>query len=140
MKKVRLYIKRNMTHTAPTEVPAWEVAILNALHGRDNIERVCEVECDVPIPSVLAEAERLTARYGINEADGIPHFVKIYGAEDVGLDRLAEAMAKVVGEEGIVMVHEEDEYVDPFANPPNAVAKGAKGKAGRKGQEATAAT
>jgi hypothetical protein len=97
MKKVRCYINRNLTHSAPVEVPPWELEILRAVHGADKIELLGQVSVDCEVPYVDVEAERLTKRFGEVEATGVPWFVQVFGAEERGIRALADSIERSTG-------------------------------------------
>lgn len=68
-KTVSVDIRRSEMTTIHTTVPAWEVPILVALHGRGQVTPVGEGTKDAEVPNTETEFERLKARYGRERRD-----------------------------------------------------------------------
>lgn len=121
MKKVRAYIKLNLTHIAPVEVPPWELQILTAIHGKEKIEVIGQVEVDCEVPYLDAEVDRLTKRFGVVEESGVPWFNQVFGHEERGARALAEEIERATGK------HPEDrpegELISEFENFEDVTAK-----------------
>lgn len=121
MKKVRCYVTRNLTHTAPVEVPPWELQILVAIHGKEKVKVLGQVEVDCEVPYLDAEVDRLTKRFGVVEESGVPWFNQVYGHEERGARALADEIERATG------VHPEDrpesELISEFEKFDDVTAK-----------------
>jgi hypothetical protein len=90
IKTVSVDIRRSEMTTIRVVVPAWELPILQALHGRTGTQVVGEgsKEYDA-LPNVEAEFERLSARYGRERREdgslGMPLAEAVFGQFQPGL-------------------------------------------------------
>lgn len=97
MKYAEVRIARNLVDALPTSVLVHEVPILRHVHGAQAVTVVREYEVkdktrDNEPADVVAEAERLTRKYGA-EVGQPSFFLRAYGPnEDSALGSLAAAM------------------------------------------------
>jgi hypothetical protein len=75
-------------------VPAWELAVLQAIHEEVTVLRDVTVERDPP--SVAGEFNRLLARYGAERKEGgftgIPYVESVFGQHAIGRNALKDVM------------------------------------------------
>jgi hypothetical protein len=96
----RVEIRKDEHTTLPTAVPAWELPILQVVHGPDNVKVVGEKLIDRQPPEAHDEFVRLTNRYGRSEQeDGTkgPPFTHIVWGQ-LGQQKLAEAIQSAITE------------------------------------------
>lgn len=92
MQMVNVLVKRSEHLAIPRAVGAWEVPILELVHGSDKIEVLDEVtEVDRELPEPLAEFERLERRYGRDEESGRSWVSQAYAGAR-GISDLERAM------------------------------------------------
>lgn len=100
LKFMKVEIRRNESHTLPLEVAAWEVPILQAVHG--DVEVIEEKLVDREAPDAADEFARLANRYGqVRNEDGgkgIPYVASVYGNFGPGTATLARAIKAAVVE------------------------------------------
>ena len=98
---VRLNIRRSELHTVEVAVPAWEVPIIEAMHGKpDEGETAVTVLGDTLIekkpPRPADEYTRLANRYKDAKNDdgskSLPYVSAVYGQFGVGQGALASAI------------------------------------------------
>lgn len=100
LETVRVIIRANEMTGVPRRVFSHEVAILQTLHGEENVQLVEGTELDLPIQSnVDGEYERLLRVYGRKGAAAV---TKVYPsaallADDLGLRRPARSKATKQG-------------------------------------------
>jgi hypothetical protein len=89
-------IRRSELSVIQTTVPQWELPILEAVHGRGNIEPVKVETTEVKLPEAEIEFERLTARYGNSRnkdgSIGEPHAENVFGMHQSGILNLQRAI------------------------------------------------
>lgn len=87
-----LDIRRSELSTTRVTVPAWEVPILQAVHGLVGVTPVSEDIVEAETPEAEAELQRLTSRYGYSRnKDGSrgPLFAEaVYGQHQAGVMNL----------------------------------------------------
>ncbi len=83
---IAVNVRRDAMTTLPNSVPQHEIAVLNAVHGKDNVYPSDEVVGSVELDPA-AEGERLVAKYGEGP---------VHAAYGPGFDvRIAEAIASI---------------------------------------------
>jgi hypothetical protein len=91
---VRVQIRKNEAFTVECAVPPWEVPILNAVHGPDNVKEVGHKLIDRALPEPQDEFDRLNNRYkrsrDENGAISTPYVHMVYG--QLGVQKLADAI------------------------------------------------
>lgn len=97
VKMASLKIRRSELSVIAITVPQWEVPILEAVHGRVNLEPVSTtLDADALPPNVEEEFERLTKRYGFarnkDGSIGEPHAENVYGKHAAGAMALERAI------------------------------------------------
>jgi len=101
IKYVTADIQINELHTQRVEVPAWEVPVLEAVHGA-SVSVTSERLFDRPAPGAEDEFRRLANRYreATNEdgSKGIPYVASVYGQFGVGTANLGRAIAAATEE------------------------------------------
>lgn len=97
---LRLEVRKDEHTTLPIAVPEWEVPILDAVHGPDNVKRCGTKLIDRDPPEAQDEFVRLVNRYGRSEDEngtkGPPWAHIVYG--QLGVQRVAEAIKAAVEE------------------------------------------
>src|SRR4051812_24719183 len=93
IKTTTVDIRRSELTTVSATVPAWELPILQALHGRTNVQVTGQGTKDVEtLPETETEFERLTARYGRERREdgslGMPLCEAVYGQFQPGIMNL----------------------------------------------------
>lgn len=92
-------VLKDRANIAHIRVPAWEVPILDAVHG-GGVSEVRDLVEERPAPSSDAEYERLGAVYGNSVTDdgaqGPPYVAAVYGSMGEGRRRLRAAMQEAV--------------------------------------------
>lgn len=81
------------------EVAAWEVPVLEALHGGENIEEVDGFTVDRDAPDAAEEFQRLAARYKKGDGMEVPYVASVYGNHTVGINALRAAITEATTEE-----------------------------------------
>jgi hypothetical protein len=101
MKRVKfntLEIRRNESTTVRTTVPAWEVPLLQALHGQMNVNILGTEVRNAEVPDAETEFQRLEGRYGRTRQEdgsvGMPYAQAVFGQFMPGimaLERMIDA-------------------------------------------------
>lgn len=100
MRYVKVTVKK--IHPMPNlsaivdQVAPWEVPVLEAVHGPENVEPVMGGDEDlywIPIPDMTVEWERMTNRYRRDEETGSSFVELAYGTGRIGQAALAKFMA-----------------------------------------------
>lgn len=92
MRMVNVLVERSEHLAIPRAVGAWEVPVLELVHGTDKVrvlDTVTEVNRELPDP--LAEFERLERRYGRDEESGRSWVSQAYAGAR-GINDLERAM------------------------------------------------
>ena len=93
MKVLVVNVRLSELHTQQLEVGAWEVPVIEAVHGSADVEVVGELVDDRTIPEAVDEFQRLLNRYkGDPEQGGEPYVVQVYGQHRAGVESLARAI------------------------------------------------
>ncbi len=105
IKTVTVDIRRSEMTTIRTVLPAWELPILEALHGRVSISPVGEGVKEMEVPQVETEFERLSARYGRERREdgslGMPLCEAVYGQFQPGIMNLSRNIEAAVIQEKV---------------------------------------
>jgi hypothetical protein len=76
-------VRRNESTTVRTIVPAWEVPLLQALHGQINVNILESTVRTAEVPDAEAEFQRLENRYGRTRQEdgsvGMPYAQAVFG-------------------------------------------------------------
>lgn len=92
---ITLKDRANIVHR---QVPAWEVPVLEAIHGE--VAHIRDVVQERPTPSSEAEYDRLVAAYGESVSEGgekgVPYVASVYGQLGIGRKALRTAMQAAV--------------------------------------------
>lgn len=82
-------------HTQQLIVAPWEVPVLQAVHGSNDVTVVGEKDVKREPPDPADEFERLRNRYRAPSGENaIPYVVQVYGSHGAGVNALAEAIDK----------------------------------------------
>lgn len=82
-----------------TELPEWEIPVIEEVFGDGNILRVRSVDLPKQAPDASAEFDRLAQVYGGNGNPRVPFVEQVYGPGTLGKQRLAEQIEKATLEE-----------------------------------------
>jgi hypothetical protein len=91
MRRLDVIVTLSAVHKQPLSVPEWEIPLLARVHG-GQVEIVGESRCDMRVPDPGDEYARLVRRYGRNKETLVPHIEEVYGADSIGVRKLADAM------------------------------------------------
>lgn len=103
MRRVIAHVKLNELHTLEVKVPKWELAVLAMVHA-EPIKTIGETRCNLRVPDVAEEYQRLRVKYGEDRETRIPKVQMVYQNEHA----LADAMAEDLQEQA-AFDHEEAE-------------------------------
>lgn len=110
-------VRRDELLTVQRTVPAWELPLLQAVHGAENVAEVGAMTLERDVPHAGDEYQRLETRYGKSKrddnSDGPPYISLVYG-ESVGGVRALHGAIQSAAEDS-------DEAAAP-ANPAVAFA------------------
>lgn len=82
MRLVNLRVTRNEREVMPLTVPSWEVDVVRAVHGPEQVEVMGEIEDAREYPEAGQEYDRLSRRYGVDRDEngqGGPFVAQVYG-------------------------------------------------------------
>lgn len=100
LKHVTVDIRRNENTTIRGSYPAWEIPILQVVHGIDNIAIIQDKLVNRDAPDAHDEFKRLDDRYRRSRdesgAQSTPYVHMVYG--ELGVQKLAAAIAAAVTE------------------------------------------
>jgi hypothetical protein len=100
LKHVTVDIRRNENTTIRGSYPAWEVPILQVVHGADNVQIIQDKLVNRTPPEAKDEFDRLDQRYRRSRdesgAQSTPYVHMVYG--ELGVAKLAAAIAAAVTE------------------------------------------
>lgn len=91
----KVLVTRNEAHKQMVRVPKWEIPILQAIHGQNNVNVTGEktlLKRAVPEPG--AERDRLILKYGKDREMNMTFVEIVYGNGARGVEQLAQAIAK----------------------------------------------
>lgn len=91
----RVSVERSEHTKQIVTVPPWEVPILEMVHGPEYVKVVGKRTARRPRPDAADEFQRLVSRYRTSEENGQPIVAFVYGAGTIGVQKLAEEIAKV---------------------------------------------
>lgn len=93
-------IRRSETTVIRVEVPAWELPLLEALHGKTALTPAGDRVIEGDVPEATAEFERLSARYGAElNKDGSRGMIiaeAVYGQFQPGIMNLQRSIDAAV--------------------------------------------
>lgn len=93
MKMQVVQVRMSELHTQQLTVGAWEVPVLQAVHGSEDVHIIGSVSQDREPPEAAEEYQRLERRYGIDrEQGGVSYVAQVYGQHGVGVERLQDAI------------------------------------------------
>jgi hypothetical protein len=91
-----LEVRRDELLTVSRIVPAWELPVLQAIHGADAITEVGETSLERELPNAGDEYHRLENRYGKSKkddnSDGPTYISLVYGENIMGVRALNAAI------------------------------------------------
>ena len=95
MKFAIVNVKLSELHTQQLVVAPWEVPVLQAAHGDNDVSVVGEKDVKREPPDAADEFERLRNRYRAPAGENaIPYVVQVYGSHGAGVNALADAIDK----------------------------------------------
>lgn len=95
MQHVTVKLTRSETESVQLGMPAWEVPVLQMVHGPERVEILEKVEyLDREYPDANSEFDRLQKRYKVDMDTGTPFVVMVYGHPASGIPKLEELIAK----------------------------------------------
>lgn len=84
-------------HTQQLVIAPWEVPVLQAVHGDNDVSVVDSQEIDREPPDAADEFRRLENRYRAPSGEGAQAYVaQVYGSHAAGVQRLAAEIDKAV--------------------------------------------
>jgi hypothetical protein len=96
LKYISAKIRLSELHAQNVAIPAWELPILQAVHGA-GVSEVGELEVDRPAPEAADEFQRLAMKYRHPEnSPESPFVAQVYGAFGPGISRLAQEIERAV--------------------------------------------
>lgn len=95
MRRLNVRLTRSENESAQLAIPAWEIPVLQAVHGPEKVEvdEDSETFDELPYPNAGQEFDRLSRRYKEDIQSGVLFVAAIYGQPPLGLNKLAEAIA-----------------------------------------------
>lgn len=93
MKYVNVLVERSEHLSVPATVPAWEVPVLQIIHGEERVVIRDEVDRKVDAPNEVHEYERLERCYGADVKTERSFVAEIYGQPPLGFAALKRAIA-----------------------------------------------
>lgn len=100
MRLFNVQLKRTEHEERSLDLPAWEIPVLQVVHGTDKITVGAVTIVDREYPDAETEYDRLTRRYGEHKESGDSYLSKVYGtlAENLGaaIDREIVAEGKAI--------------------------------------------
>lgn len=95
MRFVNVLVIRDERLSMPRYVGAWEIPVLQVVHGVDKVEVNGKdfIDVDRELPDPTAEFDRLSRRYGDDEKTGVSHVSMAYAGAR-GVEDLAHAIVK----------------------------------------------
>lgn len=100
LKHIIVDIRRSETTTVRKDYPTWEIPVLKAVHGEDNVTEVGDRLVDRNPPEAADEFQRLAERYRRSRSEdgslALPYVALVYG--QMGVQRLEAAIRAAVTE------------------------------------------
>lgn len=115
LKYIRAKIRLSELHSQNVTVPAWELPLLQAIHGT-GVREIGDVHVDRPAPAAADEFARLAGKYRHPEnTPDNPYVAQVYGAFGPGVARLQQEIDKA-GDKAVVKpkADKTTEPVDPL--------------------------
>ncbi len=128
MRLAKVEIRRNELTTHAVTVPFWEVPLLQAVHGRDDVEVVGEDYDDRLYPEPETEYDRLMTRYGKLPDSDEAFMSRVYGAYELGIIKLQERIDEVEATEQVRAGVSSEPEEPPFDVTESAAAEPPKAK------------
>lgn len=88
-------VKRSETATFAGAVPPWELPVLSAVNGAENVEVTGRTPCRRAMPAADVEFDRMATKYGTDREGSGQSFVSlVYGVGERGIAAVEAEMAK----------------------------------------------
>jgi len=95
MKYVSVQLIRSETESVQRDMPPWEVAVLQMVHGPEKVKVVGEKDVpDQDYPDAYQEFDRLSQRYGADTKSDVYFVAAVYGQPPFGVTKLAEEIER----------------------------------------------
>lgn len=92
MRRVNVLVERDERLSIPTAVGAWEVPILEYIHGKEKVIVGDSFTDEGDFPNAEVEFDRLSRRYGEDIKAEKPFVSLVYGQPPIGVRELARAI------------------------------------------------
>jgi hypothetical protein len=91
----RVSVERSEHTKQIVDVPTWEVPVLEMVHGADYVKVIGKRSVRRAKHDAQDEYNRLVGKYRTSEENGQPIAAFVYGGGTIGVQKLAEEIAKV---------------------------------------------